>query len=303
MNKNILITGGTGTLGKVISSHLSKQGNNVKVLTRGNSETHDNIEMITWNPDINFLSENSLEGVDIIIHLAGAGIADKKWTKDRKKEIINTRVKTAQLIHEHVANMDRKPEAFITASAIGYYGYDTGSILVKETSRFGDDFLATVVKEWEAAADTFTDLGLRVLKYRFGIVLSRKGGALEMMIKPVKIGVGAGLGRGDQYISWVHENDVALLMEHAITHSVDGVFNAVSPNPVTNKDFMKTIARTLKKPFFLPNVPAFVMKLALGEKASMVLGGNRVSSEKLQNEGFKFTYEELDDALQNLLKT
>lgn len=303
MNKNILITGGTGTLGKAISKHLSQQGNQIRVLTRGGTASIEGVEMITWNPDINHLPENALEGIDVIIHLAGAGIVDKKWTRERKKEILNTRVKTAELIYEHVAKMQRKPEAFITASAIGYYGYDTGSILVKETSRFGDDFVATVVKEWEAAADSFSNLGLRVTKFRFGIVLSRTGGALKTMLKPVKMGVGAGLGRGDQYISWVHENDVASLMDHAINHEVDGVFNAVSPNPVTNKEFMKTIAKTLKKPFFLPNVPGFAMKLALGEQASMVLGGNKVSSKKLENEGFKFAYPELDDALQNLLKT
>ncbi len=301
MSKNILITGGTGTLGSTISKYLADEGHSIRVLTRsapGNSP----YKMFQWDPGNGQLTEEALDGVNVIVNLAGESIADKKWTREQKNLILKSRVDAIKLIHDVVSKMEVKPEAFISASAVGYYGYDTGSILVKETSRFGDDFLATVAKEWEDSADAFTNIGVRVFKMRIGIVLSKKGGALAKMLPPVKLGIGAGIGRGDQYLSWIHEEDLAALINFAIKNQCEGTYNSVAPNPVTNREFMKSLARVLKKPFFLPNVPGFIMKLALGQRASMVLGGNRVSSEKLQDEGFVFTYPELDGALRKILK-
>lgn len=301
MSKNILITGGTGTIGKVICSALDKQGHSIRILTRNTLETESNYTYYIWNPEKDQIDENALENLDIIIHLAGAGIVEKKWKRERKNEIVSSRDRSARLIYDKLKSLDSKPEAFISASAIGYYGYDTGSILVKETSRFGDDFLANVVKKWEAAADVFETLGVRVVKFRMGVVLTNEGGALPMMAAPAKFGLGAGLGKGDQFISWIHIKDLTSLFQFAIENPVTGVYNAVSPQPVANKEFMKALSNTLNKPFFLPNVPSFLLKLKMGEMASMILGGNRVSAEKIQDEGFTFEYPELKSALENLL--
>jgi len=301
MSKNILITGGTGTIGTVICSALDKQGHSIRILTRNTLQIESNYTYYIWNPEKDQIDENAFENLDIIIHLAGAGIVEKKWTRERKNEIVSSRDRSARLIYDKIKSLDSKPEAFISASAIGYYGYDTGSILVKETSRFGDDFLANVVKKWEAAADVFETMGVRVVKFRMGVVLTNEGGALPMMAAPAKFGLGSGLGRGDQFISWIHIKDLTSLFQFAIDKSIAGVFNAVSPQPVANKEFMKTISSALKKPFFLPNVPSFLLKLKMGEMASMILGGNRVSAEKIQDEGFTFEYPELKSALENLL--
>jgi uncharacterized protein (TIGR01777 family) len=303
MSKIILITGGTGTIGKTVCALLEEQGNTIRILTRTIPNEESKYSYYLWDPENSFLDENALKDVDIIIHLAGAGIVKKKWSRARKKTIIDSRVFSAELLYSKIESMDKLPEAFISASAIGYYGYDTGSILVKETSRFGDDFLATVVKKWEAAADSFKNLGLRVVKLRLGVVLDSDGGALPMMAVPAKLGMGAGIGRGDQFISWIHIRDLASIFRFVIDKPVSGVFNAVSPQPLTNREFMKTLSKTLNKPFFLPNIPSFLLKLKMGEMASMVLGGNKVSAEKIQGEGFTYEYNELKPALENLLKS
>jgi len=197
-----------------------------------------------------------------------------------------------------------RPEVFISASGVGIYGYDTGSLLIKETSRLGDDFLATVCKEWEAVADSFENQVSRVVKLRIGFVMGNKGGALEAMKKPVRFGLGAGIGRGDQYISWVHAEDLARMFMYALKNTnIHGVYNAVGLHPATNKEFMKSLAKAMKKPFFLPNVPGFGLRLVMGEMASLVTGGSRVSCEKMKSEGFDFNYSELNPALDNLLKS
>jgi uncharacterized protein (TIGR01777 family) len=252
------------------------------------------------------IEQEALEGLYGIIHLAGAGIAEKKWTRQRKKEIMDSRVKSAALIYSKLEGMDEKskPEVFISASAVGFYGYDTGSLLVNESSPPGDDFLATVCKEWEQAAGIFENLDIRVVKYRIGFVISESGGALPVMMRPVKFGLGAGLGRGDQYMSWIHIDDLARMFLLALDKSeIEGNYNAVGPAPVTNKTMMKSIAKTIRKPFFLPNVPSFALKMVMGEMASMVTGGNKVSSEKMESKGFEFHFKDLDKALENLLNS
>jgi uncharacterized protein (TIGR01777 family) len=219
---------------------------------------------------------------------------------------MDSRVKSAALIFRSLEKLEEKdrPNVFISASGIGYYGYDTGSILVSEASNPGDDFLATVCKEWELAADTFKELYIRVVKFRIGLVMSNAGGALPVMMRPVKFGVGAGLGRGDQYMSWIHIEDLArMFLKGLEDDDMDGNYNAVAPNPVTNKELMRTIAKELNKPFFLPNVPSFALKMVMGEMASMVTGGNKVSSDKIATTGFEFNFRKLEIALENLLKS
>ena len=305
MNRKVLITGGSGFIGKKITDLLQRNGYSVSILSRRGGN-FGNVETFKWDPYAGTIDDAAFKDLFGIIHLAGAGIADKKWSRQRKDEIMESRVKSAELIHSKLKELDEKerPEVFISASGIGYYGYDTGSILVNESSRFGDDFLATVCKEWELAADTFKNLSMRVVKFRIGLVLSKAGGALPVMMRPVKFGLGAGLGRGDQYISWIHVDDLTRMFLKGLEEpEFEGIFNAVGSAPVTNKNFMRSIAKTIKKPFFLPNVPSFALKTVMGEMASMVTGGNKVSSEKIESKSFEFHFRELDKALENLLKS
>ncbi len=301
MSKIVLVTGGTGLVGTRLTSLLIEKGCQVRYLSRNPGKVSE-VESFSWDIDRQTIDEKALDGVDYIIHLAGAGVADKKWTTQRKKEILQSRTKSTEVLRSALANKDHQVKAFISASAVGYYGWDTGGVWKKEDSRFGDDFLATVTKSWEAEVDQVEKLGIRVAMLRIGIVLSDKGGALKELTKPIKWGAGAALGKGDQYMSWIHLDDLCKMFIHALENdTIQGIYNAVAPNPVTNKELSKLSAKVLGKPFFLPNVPGFVLKLALGEMASMVLGGNRVSSEKIQNDGFTFTYPEVEPALNDLL--
>ncbi len=265
MHKNILITGGTGTIGISVSELLASRGHRVRILSRSQHDNAGPYDYFIWNPATGYIEDAAFENVDVIIHLAGESIAGKKWTKNRKKLLTESRVNTANFIRDVISGLDEKPEVFISASGTGYYGYDTGAIVVKENSRFGDDFLATLVKKWEAASDAFEVMGMRVVKLRTGLVLSQYGGALDVMARPVKMGIGSPLGRGDQVISWIHADDLAAMYGYAVENTdMKGVYNAVSPEPVTNADFMKATANVLKKPFFMPNVPSFVLKMMLG---------------------------------------
>jgi len=305
MNRKVLITGGSGFIGKKITDLLQRNGYSVIILSRRGGN-FGNVETFKWNPEAGTIDKTAFEDLHGIIHLAGASIADKKWSRQRKKEILDSRVNSAALIFHCLEELDEKdrPKVFISASGIGYYGYDTGSILVNEASNPGDDFLATVCKEWELAADNFNNLSMRVIKFRIGLVLSKGGGALPVMMRPVKFGLGAGLGRGDQYMSWIHVEDLArMFLKGLEDDDMDGNYNAVGPNPVTNKELMKTIAKVINKPFFLPNVPSFALKMVMGEMASMVTGGNKVSSDKIATRGFEFNFQKLDVAMENLLNS
>ena len=289
-------------IGRHLATSLAAAGNEVRILSRS-APKDSSSNTFHWDPLAGEIDESALEGTHAIIHLAGAGIADKKWTRARKDLILDSRVKSANLLFSTLQESGHVPEVLVSASGIGYYGYDTGSILVKETSRFGDDFVATVVKKWEEAADQFEDLGTRVVKLRTGIVIASSGGALERMLPPVKMGIGSPLGRGDQYISWIHLDDLADIYNKAIgDRDMAGVYNAVSPNPATNKDFMKSLAAVVGRPFFLPSVPTFILKLILGEMASLVIGGNNVSAERLIASGFQFQHPDLIPALEDILK-
>ncbi len=302
MSKTVLISGGSGLVGTRITELLINKGYQVRWLSRRPGKK-DKIEIYEWNLQKNFIDAKALEKADYIIHLAGAGVADKRWTKDRKKEILESRTKSTRLLHDALQSNPHSIKAFVSASAIGYYGWDTGGVWKKEVSRFGDDFLATVTKAWEAEVAEVEKLGIRTVKLRIGIVLSEKGGALKELTKPINMGVGAALGSGDQYMSWIHLDDLCQMFIYAMEQEeMVGVYNAVAPNPATNKELSKMAAQVLKKPFFLPNVPGFTLKLALGEMASMVLGGSKVSSEKIQDAGFEFSFAELNPALENLLE-
>jgi uncharacterized protein (TIGR01777 family) len=294
----ILITGGSGLVGTQLSEQLTKDGHEVSHLSRtiGGS----NYPTFKWDLKKGFIDEEAFVGLDHIIHLAGAGVADERWTEKRKKLILDSRVDGVRLLYDYVSKLDVKLKSFVSASAIGIYGGDTGDVLLKEDSPYGNDFLAEVVKSWEAETDKFSKI-TKVAKVRIGIVLSEKGGALPEILKPIKLYAGAPLGTGEQYLSWIHINDLCAIFAYIVSNNLEGVYNATAPNPVTNEAMTKAIAKTVVKPLFLPNVPAFVMNLMLGEMAQIVLGGNKVSGERIIQTGFRFEYDLLQDALRDLL--
>ena len=295
----ILITGGTGLVGNHLSKILSNSGHEVRHLSR-TPDPDPEFPTFEWNLKENFLDPKAIDGINHIIHLAGAGVADKRWTDDRKQIIIDSRVDSIKLLYSEVKKANIQLESFISASAIGYYGMDTGESHLDEDSSPGQDFLTEVVKKWEAEADTFADL-TKVAKVRIGVVLSDEGGAMVEIAKPIKLFAGAPLGSGKQYMSWIHLEDLCQVFAHVLENNLEGTYNATAPNPVTNEALTKTLAKALNKPLFLPNVPGFMMKLILGEMAQMILGGNYVLSDKIQSTGFKFKFTEVEAAVKDLV--
>jgi uncharacterized protein len=297
----ILISGGSGLLGTRLTDFLVLEGFEVVHLSRRKKDGP--IRAYEWNVEKGTIDPHAFDGVDTIIHLAGEGIADKRWTKKRKTEILESRTQSTQLLFNQLKQLKGQVANFISASAIGYYGLDDNQKMYSEQDAPGKDFLATVVRKWEQEVDKIKEFGIRVVKLRVGIVLSEKGGALAEIVKPVKLGVGAPLGSGDQNISWVHLDDVCRMFVHALKDSgMNGPYNATGPYPVTNQELTKAIAKTLGKPLILPKVPGFTLRLLLGEMADLVLKGNRVSSQKLVARGFQFRFANLQSALDDLLK-
>ncbi|WKN46171.1 TIGR01777 family oxidoreductase [Tunicatimonas pelagia] len=303
MNATVLISGGTGLVGTRLTQLLQEKGYTVTHLSRSVSGD-EKVKTYQWNIKKKEIDPEALIGVDYIIHLAGAGIADKRWTDKRKELILKSRTESTELLRDSIAKLNNHAiKAFVSASAVGYYGIDTGKTWVDEESPSGDGFAAEVTHQWEAAVDKINPLNLRVVKIRIGIVLSEKGGALVKIMQPIKFGVGAPLGRGNQYMSWVHLDDLCRLFIFALEQrEIQGVYNGVAPNPATNHELTKKTADVLNKPLFLPNIPAFALKLLLGEMAQVVTGGNRVKSDKIEKAGFEFKYTDLRPALVDLLK-
>jgi hypothetical protein len=294
--KNILITGGSGLVGKQITALLEQKGYQVAWLSRSSQGQ----QSFLWDIAKKELDQESIEWSDCIIHLAGAGVADKRWTADRKKQILDSRTDSTQLLYEYIAKANSKPDVFISASAVGYYGFNTGTALVDETRKSGTDFLAKVVVAWEKEVKKIEELHLRTVMLRIGIVLDAQGGALGEMLKPP---VAAPLGSGDQWMSWIHIEDLAKLFVFAVEKTtLQGIYNAVGPNPSTNYQLTKVAAKAKGKPFVGIGVPGFALKLALGEMAAMVLGGTRVSSQKIQKAGFEFDFPELEGAAKDIFK-
>lgn len=303
MDATVLITGGTGMIGTRLTQLLQEKGYTVTHLSRSVSG-NEKVKTYQWNIEQQQIAPDALAGVDYIIHLAGAGIADKRWTDSRKELILKSRTESTRLLQESIAKLgNHSVKAFVSASAVGYYGIDTGDAWMTEESPSGDGFAAEVTRQWEAAVDKISQLNLRVVKIRIGIVLSEKGGALPKLTQPIKLGAGAPLGRGGQYMSWIHLDDLCRLFIFALEqHEMQGAYNGVAPHPATNKELTKKAADVLNRPLFLPNVPAFVLKLLLGEMSQVVTGGNRVSSKKVEEAGFEFKYTQLHPALVDLLK-
>ena len=300
MVKKILITGASGLVGQRLTELLLQKGYQASHL--GRSKRGGAVPSFVWDVEKGFLDSKAMNEVNTIIHLAGAGVADKRWTASRKKEILESRTKSTALLFETLKNEKNSVTTVISASAIGYYGFGLRDEVFTEESKSGSDFLALVTKQWEEAVDQISSIGLRVVKLRIGIVLSEKGGALAEVSKPIKLGVGSPLGSGKQHLTWIHLDDLCEMFIKAIEDStMKGAYNAVGPEWVSNAEMTKAIAKVLKKPLWLPPVPGFVLKIVLGEMADMVLNGSKISSTRIQTTGFKFKFTKLDEALKDLL--
>lgn len=301
-NKTVLISGGNGTIGRRLSEALLQKGYAVHILSRkAHPSTNDRIKPFVWNVDRNELDERCFEGVDTLIHLAGEGIVDKPWTKARKKAIIESRTKSIQLLYSRLKNSKNTSlKTVLSAAAVGYYS-DRGDEILDENSPAGKGFLAESCRMWEQAIDEGSALGLRIVKFRTGIVLDTAGGALGPLAFPVKYGLGSALGSGKQWISWIHWEDVVNMYVFALENEqIKGIYNMAAPAPATNIDFTKALAKQFKKPLWLPAVPSFVLKLLLGERSATILGSTRVSVNNIQTAGFRFRFATLASALKNL---
>ena len=289
----VLLTGGTGFIGRAMQVFLRAQGHDVRVLSRSGGE-------FTWDPTAGTISPNTLQGVDGIIHLAGAGIADARWTAKRKQELIDSRVKSTELLAKALREQEHQVKVIVSASAIGYYGADSGSVLCTETSPSGSDFLAVCTRSWEAAVDLLPG---RVVKLRIGLVLGTDGGIFPTLMRPIRFGLGAILGTGNQGQSWIHRDDLVRMFALALVDErLSGVYNAVAPTPISHAEMTIAMAKAVHRPLFLPKVPAWGLRLVLGEMACLVLGGNFVSSKKIQEFiPFTFTYNRFEEALTALI--
>ena len=290
--QRIAITGASGLIGSALVGHLKSEGHTVQRLVRRATVAPDEIQ---WDPKTGFVDIEALRGVDAVIHLAGVGVGDKRWTKRYKSEILNSRLLGTTAIANAVAEV--KPQVFISASAIGWYG-DSGNRAVVESDSVGNDFLAAVCREWEGAADLARDV--RTVKLRTGLVLDPTGGALGRMLPLFRFGLGGKLGSGKQWWSWITLHDVVRAIIFALEHPIAGPVNLTTPNPVTNQEFTAALARAMNRPALFP-APAIALKIALGGFSSEVLGSKKVMPNALSDAGFVWDYPHITNALTALI--
>ena len=297
----ILISGGTGLVGKALSNHLLSKGHEIRILSR-NPKSTNNIKSFYWDVEKNEIDEKAFDDVEHIVHLTGSGIADKRWTDARKQEIINSRVNSMKLISSIVKKKNIQLKSFVGASAIGIYGMITSDKIFSENDKGQDDFLSQSCMQWENAYQEIQTLSNKNCIIRIGVVLSKDGGALKRLMPMFQLGLGSAVGSGKQYMPWIHIDDLVSVFQEALFNSnYSGIYNAVSPEETSNQAFSKQLAKSLSKPFFLPNVPAFILKLVFGEMANVLLEGSRVSSKKLTNTSFQFQYPTLSEALSTIV--
>jgi hypothetical protein len=288
-NHKILLAGGTGLIGQNLVELLRSESNDIKILTRSDFKKENHFY---WSPQSQEIDEKALENVDIIINLAGAGIADKRWTKKRKEILINSRVDTTNFLYQISEKLPMLKQ-YISASGINCYGYKDYDRKHKESDSFGDDFLSEVVEKWEGAADQFKDK-CKVAKVRTSVVLTKEGGALPLIAKTVKNYIGAPIGSGKQWMPWISMDDINRVYAHIVSNQLEGTYNALSGS-VTNKEFTVKLAKALNKPLWLPNVPSFILKLGMGEMSSVVLDGLQADNSKIKETGFNFKDNSLEE--------
>ncbi|MBD1371270.1 TIGR01777 family protein [Hazenella sp. IB182357] len=298
----IAITGATGLVGTELVNQLSKQGHEITPILRSSHNPFSTNEHIHWNPNEGIIEQDKLEGHDAVIHLAGESI-DGRWTDEKKKRILSSRVAGTTLLSETIARLKNPPKVLLSASGISYYGNQEGDHAVDESSPVGSDFLTQVVVEWEKSTKPAEAAGVRVVYLRFGIVLSKEGGALAKMLTPFQIGVGGKIGHGKQMMSWIAIDDVAGVVAYLLKHDeISGPINMVAPNPVNNETFTKTLGEVLNRPTILPLTPS-MLRLIFGEVADeLLINGVKVLPTRLQETGYTFKFPDLKEALIHLLK-
>lgn len=289
-----LISGGRGLVGKSLSNMLKRQGHTVyKLSRRPKKKGH-----IYWNPEKQSIEVKHLHDIEVIINLAGANIGAYKWSNKRKLELINSRVNSIQFLKKTAASMP-KLNYFISASGINCYGYNT-QIEKDESHEYGNDFLSEMVKEWEIASNSFREI-CPVAILRIALVVDKEGGALKKIMKPIKFGLGSPLGSGQQYLPWIHIKDLCRMFTHCIEHKKEGTFNAAN-GYISNQEFMKTISKKMKKPFFFPAIPKKILYLFLGEMSTMLTESLKVSNQKIKQNGFEFLFPDFESAMTHIVK-
>ena len=292
--KTVLISGGRGLVGKTLSRLLIRKGYTVYKLTRSPKKSHH----IYWNPEKRTAESKHFDEIDIIINLAGSNISKKKWSSNRKQDLVNSRINSIEFLKALALKMPHL-KYYISASGINCYGYN-GAHEKTEKDPFGEHFLSQLVKEWEIASDGFQDI-CPVAKLRIAMVLDKRGGALKKIMRAVKIGLGSPLGTGKQYMPWVHIDDLCNMFVYCIENNVSGTYNAAN-GYISNKEFMKTVSKKMKKPFFMPRVPKSILTVFLGEMSSILTESLKVSNEKIIKAGFRFRYSNFDAAISEVVK-
>lgn len=296
----ILIAGGSGLIGSRMAKLFAAHGHEVAILSRKASASGP-FPAYAWDPGRGEIDHDAVRRADVVINLSGAGIADARWTPSRKREIIDSRVKSARLLLHSFEQTGHRPQCYLSSGGIGYYG-ERGDALLDEKAAAGTGFLAESCVEWEDAVREIAASGIRTVVFRIGIVLSMLGGALEKMLLTARLGAGGYFGNGSQWYSWIHIDDVCRMFIHAVEHpQVEGVYNAVAPHPEQNKALAAALLRALNRPQILVPAPAFALQLAMGEMANVVLNSTRVSSRKIEDTGFRFDHPELEAALLDVL--
>lgn len=293
----VLISGGSGLVGSRLSEKLVARGYSVALLSRKKGANQ-----FVWNLEEMTIESGAFKNVDFVIHLAGENVAGKRWSKQQKSKILNSRVKSGQLIIDTIKQLENKPKAIISASGVGYYGYAEPSKIFSETDEPANDFLGKVCQQWEEEINKAKTQNIRTVNLRTGIVLSSKGGAFTKLNKFIKMGLGSGFGSGKQYMPWIHIDDLCDMYIKSIENSeMSGAYNAVAPEHINNIEFTKLVASVQGKRILLPNVPGFLLKLGLGEMSEILLKGNKISCKRIQDEKFEFKYAQLKDAIRSLV--
>jgi uncharacterized protein (TIGR01777 family) len=302
MKKNVLITGGTGFIGKKLTKMLLERGYSVSILSRSSKTNTDGISYYIWDVSSQSIEEAAVLHADYIIHLAGENIAEKRWTAKRKQELLESRTRSAELIYSVLKKHNKRLDAFVSASGIGIYGAVNGEGICTENTLPANDFIGTICKEWEKSAEMMSGLGIRTVKIRTGLVLGKDDGILKKLVPVFRRGLGSVLGTGKQYMPWIHINDLCTMYIMAIENEkVIGTYNATINDSTTNATFSKTLSNFFGFSIWFPKVPAFLIQLGMGEMASIVLTGRRVSSDKIKSLGFRFQFRSLSSAIKDCL--
>lgn len=298
----VLIAGATGLIGSQLCKKLQESGHQIHFLTRSQKKCGPGPLGVGfyWDPATGEIDRESLEGVNKIVNLAGASVS-KPWTSSHRKAILESRLAAAQTLAAALSSETHTVDQYLTASGISGYTSDPQALYTEADPISNPEFLGVVVREWEAAADRLAEQGVAVTKVRIGLVLANEGGAFPVLAKPVRMGVGSALGSGEQWQSWVHIEDLVSLMDFLLENKLSGVYNGVAPNPVTQKRLLKVLAKALDKPLWMPAAPAFMMKLIMGDRSSLVLDSQRVSSEKAAQNGFEFRHHNIELAIEALV--